>query len=100
MKIKQVAKLRIKDIVGEDYRFYVPSDTFGQPPWLVDLEEHSGRGHCECPDQRCVKSKNRQQGETALMLITCKHIRRAMLHWAQRELQKHAREQRALEKEA
>lgn len=98
MRVKQVLRLPIRDIDGEDYRFYVPSDTLGQEPWLIDLIEHMGRGHCECPDQRCVKDVNRKNGERDIYKITCKHIRRAMLHWALKELRKRAHEEREREK--
>jgi len=86
MKVKQVLKRQIKDIQGEPFRFYAPSDTIGQPPYLVDLEEHGGRGHCECSDQRCVKDKNRRNGESDFNKIQCKHIRRCLLRWARREI--------------
>jgi hypothetical protein len=82
----------IEPIAGEKYRFHVPSDTLGAYPYLVDLESHFGEGECACNDFQIARLKLRKVGEVDMMKRLCKHLKRAFIVWAMREIKRELRE--------
>jgi hypothetical protein len=82
MQITSRTRRPIAPIEGERYSYFAPSDTFGQPPWKVDLESHNGEGECACPDWDLVKRINRREGERNPDKIQCKHLKRCFVHFA------------------
>jgi len=88
----------IRFLAREDYRAHCPSNTLGQPPYLVDLEAYNGLGECGCKNFECVVIPNRRSGETDWMKITCRHIRRVYHVWARREMTRQLRAKRERER--
>lgn len=99
MKVRPKQRRPIREIPGERFRFYAPSDTFGQPDHLVDLEENKGLGQCDCKWWVCKCGPAMLEGSTDFMLITCKHVRRCLVRFARREIQLHL-EHQAIEHKA
>lgn len=79
----------IKDIPGELYRYYARSDTLGQPDYMIELEANDGTGECACKDFLCRCTVNIKNGLLGLHDRTCKHIRRALIHHALRDVRLH-----------
>ena len=86
MKVKGRISAHVEPVPGEEYRFWADSDTYGTPPYLVDLIAGFGMGVCTCPDFDIAKRTMRKEGETDPIVASCKHIRRARLFWASQEL--------------
>ena len=67
---------KIHPIEGEPFRALVDSDTYGQPPYLVDLTSFNGNGQCACINFVTQKRVNLRNGEPVGLKTRCKHIRR------------------------
>lgn len=93
MKAPCKISAHVEQIPGEEYRFWADSDSWGAPPYLVDLIAGFGLGACTCPDYEIAKRKMRKEGETDPIVVSCKHIRRARLFWASQELIRRALEE-------
>ena len=98
MKVKQRSADGVREIVGEQYRFFVPSDRLGVDDYLIDLEAHNGDGQCDCPRWQIKCRTARRDGETDPKLIECKHIARAREHWARKELREQIRAKHVAQK--
>jgi hypothetical protein len=86
MKVKAKISGHVEQVPGELYRYWADSDTFGTPPYLVDLIAARGFGVCGCKDYEISKRIMRKEGETDPVIASCKHIRRCRLLWASEEL--------------
>lgn len=86
MKAKAKISAHVEPIPGEEYRFWADSDTWGTPPYLVDLIAGFGLGVCGCKDYEIRKRTMRKEGEDDPLVTACKHIKRARLLWATQKL--------------
>lgn len=66
----------------EEFTFSAPSDTSGEPDYLVDLECHNGDADCSCKDFDINRRFARKNGEDNPDKIQCKHIIRSIIEWA------------------
>jgi hypothetical protein len=74
-----------KPVPHERYTFSCPSDEYGQPDYLVDLEAANATGQCACLDFDIARTKRRREGEENLDKTQCKHIKRSLIKWAELE---------------
>lgn len=65
----------VKEIVGEQMRFMVDSDT-SKNPYLCDIGANNGSAECGCRDWELRRWKMIKNGETGERVF-CKHVRRA-----------------------
>lgn len=84
----------IKDIPGEDYCYTARSDTLGQPDYRIELEANGGTGECACKDFLCRCTINIRDGALDLHDRTCKHIRRALIYHALRDVQRRVEQEK------
>jgi hypothetical protein len=75
-------------------RFHVPSDTYGQPPYLVDLASFNGNGKCTCIDYDTRKRIALRDGEPMGLATRCKHIRRGRVYLLDKIIQEYITRQR------
>ena len=78
--------LKVEERAGEDFTFFVESQTFAAFPYLVDLEAAHGEGSCPCNDFLIKRQYLRKNGEEDILLRCCKHLRCAFIYYAKREI--------------
>lgn len=81
----------VREIPFEPLRFYVSSDTIGQPPYLVDLMSINCNGECACADFITRRRKLAKGGVTQGRRTRCKHIEAARSFFLDKILHETAR---------
>src|ERR1035438_4593759 len=57
--------------------WYAKSDTYGQPPYTMDLGNFNANGECPCPDCQIARRKRLREGFGPDDTTRCKHLKRA-----------------------